>query len=199
MTQRDGATTRQKLLRAAMDLFMTMGFRGTTTPVIARRAGVAEGTIYRHFRGKRELYDEVYLATQRWALDLVRDVEQTPAGSARDRLLALGIRLIESATRDPAAARMLISHPEERLLSDRSRAAAAQFRAALEQIIAVGKAAGTVRAGPVELWGAVWLRLVGLALHRVAARDWAPDSTHVHHVLGAAWAAIAGQSDSPIP
>src|ERR1700704_5803480 len=51
-SKRDGAATRQKLLRAALELFTTVGFRATTTPEIAARADVAEGTIYRHFTSK---------------------------------------------------------------------------------------------------------------------------------------------------
>ena len=50
--RRDGEATRQRLLRAALELFTTTGFRATTTPQIAERAGVDEGTIYRHFSSK---------------------------------------------------------------------------------------------------------------------------------------------------
>ena len=60
--RRDGEATRQRLLRAALELFTTTGFQATTTPAIAERAGVAEGTIYRHFPGKEQLLNEVYRA-----------------------------------------------------------------------------------------------------------------------------------------
>ena len=79
--RRDGEATRQRLLRAALDLFTTVGFRGTTTPAIASRASVAEGTIYRHFNSKEHLLNEVYRESQRWALGVVR-VPQAPATSA---------------------------------------------------------------------------------------------------------------------
>ena len=49
---RDSKATRERLLRAALDLFTTDGFQGTTTPTLASRAGIAEGTIYRHFASK---------------------------------------------------------------------------------------------------------------------------------------------------
>jgi AcrR family transcriptional regulator len=48
--------TREKLLRAAADLFEERGFAGTTTADIAERAGVAEVTLFRHFGSKSTLF-----------------------------------------------------------------------------------------------------------------------------------------------
>lgn len=47
---------RKKLQNAALDLFAQQGFRGTTTREIARRAGVSEALLFRHFPSKQELY-----------------------------------------------------------------------------------------------------------------------------------------------
>ncbi|MFZ5815949.1 MAG: TetR/AcrR family transcriptional regulator [Bacillota bacterium] len=48
--------TRDRVLEAALRLFSENGYRGATTAEIARQAGVAEGTIYRYFRDKKELF-----------------------------------------------------------------------------------------------------------------------------------------------
>jgi AcrR family transcriptional regulator len=50
--------TKQKILRAAAHLFSRSGYSGTTTQQIAKRARVAETSIYRHFKGKDELFVE---------------------------------------------------------------------------------------------------------------------------------------------
>lgn len=42
----------ERVLRAAIDVIAERGFRGAATSEIARRAGVAEGTIFRHFKTK---------------------------------------------------------------------------------------------------------------------------------------------------
>lgn len=47
--------TRQRLIEAARSLFAEHGYDGATTAAIAASAGVAEGTIYRHFKDKKEL------------------------------------------------------------------------------------------------------------------------------------------------
>jgi len=46
---------RQDILEAALRIFTQKGYNGSTTAEIARAAGVAEGTIFRHFATKKEL------------------------------------------------------------------------------------------------------------------------------------------------
>jgi AcrR family transcriptional regulator len=45
----------KKILEAAIEIFSEKGFASTSTSEIAKRAGVAEGTIFRHYRTKKEL------------------------------------------------------------------------------------------------------------------------------------------------
>ncbi|MCB8816985.1 TetR/AcrR family transcriptional regulator [Desulfosporosinus shakirovi] len=45
----------QDILEAALNIFTEKGYNGSTTAEIARAAGVAEGTIFRHFATKKEL------------------------------------------------------------------------------------------------------------------------------------------------
>jgi len=55
-----GAATREKLLRAAMGIVAREGLAAATTAAIAEEAGVAEGTLYRHFDSKDDLLIEAY-------------------------------------------------------------------------------------------------------------------------------------------
>jgi TetR/AcrR family transcriptional regulator len=50
---------RSQLIEAAMDLFSSKGFAGTTTKEIALAAGVSEAIIFRHFATKRDLYTAI--------------------------------------------------------------------------------------------------------------------------------------------
>ncbi len=54
-----GADRRQSLLQAALDLFSTQGYDGTTTRAIAERSGVTEAVLFKHFRAKQELLQAV--------------------------------------------------------------------------------------------------------------------------------------------
>ena len=50
-----GVDRRLSLLQAALDLFSTQGYAGTTTRAIAERSGVTEALLYRHFATKQDL------------------------------------------------------------------------------------------------------------------------------------------------
>ncbi len=50
---------RRQIVEVASEHFAEMGFMGTTTRELARACGVSEAVIYKHFRSKEELFDEV--------------------------------------------------------------------------------------------------------------------------------------------
>lgn len=56
---RSRAETRRRLVEAGTALFAERGLHGATSARIARRAGVASGTFYLHFRDKHALFHEI--------------------------------------------------------------------------------------------------------------------------------------------
>ena len=52
-------STRERILTAARELWLLNGTRGTTTRDIADKAGVNEATVFRHFRTKQALLDQM--------------------------------------------------------------------------------------------------------------------------------------------
>lgn len=61
-TRRDGVETRARLLRIARETFEEKGYHRTSIAEICRRASVANGTFYRYFDGKDEVF--LHLAEQ---------------------------------------------------------------------------------------------------------------------------------------
>jgi AcrR family transcriptional regulator len=203
---RASGQTRERLVRAALELFATRGYHETTTPLLASRAGVAEGTIYRHFPSKEDLLNEIVRAGVRAFLEPVKSLD--PTLSCRDRLDAVTTRWTAMAARQPALVKLVFDSAFSRFFDERSRAAQRDLRAQIEQVVAAGKSAGHVRHGGADLWADVWLRLVLLALERVAAGQWQPGDAAVAQVRQAAWDAIrldapatttAGATHTPSP
>ncbi|MBN8989716.1 MAG: helix-turn-helix transcriptional regulator [Rhizobiales bacterium] len=53
------AERREAIIAAAMDEFIAQGFAATRLDDVAKRAGVAKGTIYLHFKDKEALFEEL--------------------------------------------------------------------------------------------------------------------------------------------
>ena len=60
MVHKNGNTGKVAVADAALALFAEKGVLATTTRDIARKAGVAEGTIYRHYKDKDSLAAELF-------------------------------------------------------------------------------------------------------------------------------------------
>lgn len=49
----------ERILNAALHLFATMGYASTSTSKVAKKAGVSEGLIFRHFKNKEGLLEAI--------------------------------------------------------------------------------------------------------------------------------------------
>jgi AcrR family transcriptional regulator len=193
--KRDPRGTRDRLVRAALELFTTQGYHASTTPEIAAKAGVAEGTIYRHFASKEQLLNEIYRAGVRVFVTIVRD--QPAALPCAERLQRIAAGWRDVAGRNPSLVRLVFVSRVRPLLDARSRDAGKELRGEIEQLIASGKAAGQVRPGAVDVWADVWLQVIALMLERVANKEWVPEQAGPRLAVESAWAAIAAAAASP--
>src|SRR5262245_27049018 len=79
--------TRRRVLRAAYELICEIGYAATTMTAIAKRAGVAEQTLYFTFRNKPAIVTEARHAAvvgfERWSPTLDADVRRDHPATAR--------------------------------------------------------------------------------------------------------------------
>jgi AcrR family transcriptional regulator len=192
----DSAATRMRLVQAAEELYSTLGFLRTTTPMLAERAGIAEGTIYRHFTGKEQLLDEVCRQSYDWAIELLGALEGDRVRRAPERLASLAQSLVAEAGHHPARVRRLTRDDHLGLLGkvalDRRRI----FHERLSHLVATGKADGLVRTGPAELWASVWFVVVRHLVDQVATGNWEVNSPMIPLAIDAAWCAIAARGSA---
>ncbi|HEY8155799.1 MAG TPA: TetR/AcrR family transcriptional regulator [Myxococcota bacterium] len=78
--------TQARILRAAMELFATRGFEGTSISAIASRAGVSRGAVFWHFGSKAALFKE---ACVRFFIPFWREFEKSLDGPPRERVFEL--------------------------------------------------------------------------------------------------------------
>lgn len=186
---RDPRSTRERLVRAALELFTTEGYHASTTPVLASRAGVAEGTIYRHFTSKEQLLNEIFRAAVRMFAAAVPDSDT--AVPCRQRLDQIATAWREIAKTNPHLIKLVFVLDLNGLLDDQSQAALASLMDAIETVMVAGKSTGQLRAGSARIWTDVWLRLVVLMLERTANAEWPQDHPAQQQVLSSAWDAIS--------
>ncbi|MEM4409379.1 MAG: TetR/AcrR family transcriptional regulator [Candidatus Caldarchaeum sp.] len=102
MMRRSGSDVKERINSAALALFNARGIKGTTTREIAKRAGVAEVTIYRHFRSKKEIASGLlFTYLERFRERLVNAIDGN--ASSTSKLCALLDAFFEFAKREPKA------------------------------------------------------------------------------------------------
>ena len=122
-----GADTHQALMDAAREVFVRRGFARATTREIAATAGVAEGTIYRHFADKHALFREVFFSVMGSIGEEMRRLpERAGSGTVRgnleylfgllDRLQERSAPLLASMSSDPELAASFAAHVADNAL-----------------------------------------------------------------------------------
>jgi AcrR family transcriptional regulator len=101
------AARTDEVLQVAIEVFAAEGFHGADVQVIADRAGVGKGTIYRHFGDKAKLF----LAAARHALEQVgRSVEQArrPGRGTADFLRDIATGCARYYSAHPGAVELIV-------------------------------------------------------------------------------------------
>ncbi|MFD1442058.1 TetR/AcrR family transcriptional regulator [Lacticaseibacillus hegangensis] len=73
LAKSDLSQKQQNVLKACLKLFSEQGYDRTTTADIAKLAGVSEGTVYKHFKNKREILDALLEPLKASVLPAVAD------------------------------------------------------------------------------------------------------------------------------
>src|SRR5690242_13959316 len=104
------AERRAAIIDAAMEEFISRGFAATRLDDIARRAGVAKGTIYLHFKDKESMFEELIRTA---IVPLVGRMQgPPPAGaSVRDLVEAFALNFIHEivSTRRGDIVRLIVA------------------------------------------------------------------------------------------
>src|SRR5881392_733865 len=87
-TEARKAATRERIVSAALDQVSEGGYASASVQAVARRAGVATGSVYRHFPSKAELFSEVFRRASQRELDVVRALTEDESRPVAERVAA---------------------------------------------------------------------------------------------------------------
>jgi AcrR family transcriptional regulator len=104
------AERRQAIIEAAMEEFVARGFAATRLDDIAKRAGVAKGTIYLHFNDKESMFEEL-IRTAIVPLVMRMHGPPPPGGAIRDVIESFAFNFIQevATTRRGDIVRLIIA------------------------------------------------------------------------------------------
>ncbi|MBL1113029.1 TetR/AcrR family transcriptional regulator [Streptomyces sp. 110] len=166
----DARRNREALLTAAREAFLT-GDADAHVEEIARRAGVAVGTLYRHFETREALVAEVY---RQEVAELCAAPARLLADHAPDEALRRFLLLLveHSAVGKGMAEALESIMATDSPIFDDTRAEMAH---ALDELLAAGVAAGAIRPG---ISGRVLLRALG-GICGMRAKGWEDDAVRI--------------------
>lgn len=146
----DPRVTRAAIVRAALELMSERSYAGTAVPEVAARAGVAAGTIYRHFASKEALVNAVYreckLSMHRFLIEAVAG-----APSPREGFRRLWSGLWEFSRKQSEAFRFLEMHRHLSYLEPASREVSSSVMEGVAGFVRQAQATGAVREAPAEV------------------------------------------------
>ena len=132
---------RATIVAAATEQLAEHGYSGCSVAAVAERAGVAVGSVYRHFPTKADLVVHVFRQVVTREVEAVRAVSAQP-GAPAERVLAVFETFAQRALKAPRQAYALLAEPVDPLID----AERLEFRRAFTEVVAEHIAAG-VREG----------------------------------------------------
>lgn len=141
-----GTTKRERILRAAIDVFAQNGYFNAKVSEIAKSAGVADGTIYLYFDGKEDLLITIFREHTRNFLQSL-ELQLTSVSRPEDRVRTAIRHHLETLGRDRSLA--VVSQVELRhslkFMSLFSQEEVAEYLNLLRKMVEHGQAEGVFR------------------------------------------------------
>jgi AcrR family transcriptional regulator len=158
------ATTRERLLAAARELIEEGGYGAASVVAIAERAGVASGTLYRHFSSKEELFVELFRMVCDREVAAMRDAAGGPELSEVERVQTVLETFARRALRRPQLAWALLAEPVDPLVDVERLLYRRRYASLLAERLREAIAAGELPDQNVELTAAALVGGCGEAL-----------------------------------
>jgi AcrR family transcriptional regulator len=157
--------TRERLLRSAQQLVEEGGYGAASVAAVAERAGLAAGTLYRHWPSKGELFAELFrVVCDREVSAMEAAAQEAPGGPGVATIQAVLVTFAERALRNPRLAWALIAEPVDPLVDAERIAYRREYARRLVDGLRAAIEAGEIPEQDVELTAAALVGGVGEVL-----------------------------------
>ena len=162
------------MLRAAVELLAEHGYAGCSMAAVAERAGIATGSVYRHFSSKTQLAVELFRTVVSGEVAAVTAAATDPALPPQRRVTAVVETFATRALKAPRLAYALLAEPVDPAVDTERLVFRLAFRDMIAAQVAAGIATGALPAQDPELTAAALVGAVGEALVGPLAAGTAP-------------------------
>src|SRR3954452_6655035 len=170
-TERRKAEARERIVRAALDQLADGGYASASVQAIAQRAGIATGTVYRHFHSKSDLFTEVFRRASQREMDVFADATADDGRSATERIAAATEAFARRALRRPTRAYALIAEPADPAVEAEPVIFRRGYRDVLIEVLDQGVERGEFEPHDKETTAAALVGAIGEALVGPLAAD----------------------------
>jgi AcrR family transcriptional regulator len=177
------SASRERILSAALAIVAEHGYAGCSVAAVARRAGVATGSVYRHFPAKADLVAEVFRTASRREVDAVARAA-TLEGTAAEAVAAVIETFAGRALRAPRMAYALLAEPADPAVDAERLVFRRAYADAIATLITRGIAAGELPDQDVQISAAALVGAIGEALVAPLAAGAAAGTARVPEVTG---------------
>jgi AcrR family transcriptional regulator len=163
-TEARKAETREAIVAAALELIARDGYAGAQVASVAKRAGVATGTVYRHFPSKSELFAEVFRRASQREVDAMAEAGREDGRPAAERAASAIEAFARRALAGRRLAYALIAEPVDPVVEAERLVFRRAYHRVVAEILEDGIAAGEFPAQDVEVSSAAIVGALGEAL-----------------------------------
>jgi AcrR family transcriptional regulator len=165
-TEAKRAATRERIVAAAHGLIARGGYRAASVAAVAARAGVATGSVYRHFPSKAELFAEAFRRASQREVDAVaaHTAQTDPPTPAATRVAGAVETFARRALRGRRLAWALIAEPVDPAVEAERLVFRRAYAEAFASVLRAGVATGELPPQDPELTATALVGAIGEAL-----------------------------------
>jgi AcrR family transcriptional regulator len=184
---------REQILQTALELFAVEGL-AVPTAKIAKKAGVANGTLFNYFSTKQDLIDALYLTLKKEVAQLLLAGGADKAKSLKESSFIVWNSYVRWAITNPLKRKVMNLFKTAHVLSPKILAKADDIFKPLHKLVQNGMKRGEVMNLGLDYWYQIKAAQIGVSIDQALGRNRKGKALEAHILTGFEiyWKGVAG-------